>query len=260
VGNPGSLAFGPNGVLYVVDKVGPLAYAVRLIAPDGTMSTLTQTAPFDSTKGTIDGPRGVATAVVLSIVVSPAGDIYATDWSRVRKIAPDGSFSTFAGGGCEYFDGPAPRCPGSNGIVNGRGTDARFFLPTSIVIDATGNLYVSDGSLIRKITPAGDVSILAGATDPSITYIYDIDGTGSAARFDGNGPMTIDPAGNLYKMTTSSPMLRKITPAGVVSTVATGVGGYHAMNPADNIVSLYAGIPGFVVLQSSAGLTKVAVD
>jgi hypothetical protein len=260
VGNPGSLAFGPNGVLYVVDKVSSLTYAIRLIAPDGTMSTLTQTAPFDVAKGTIDGPRGVATAFSLSIAVSPAGAIFATDGSRVRRIAPDGSFSTFAGGGCEVVAGPAPPCNSPNGVVNGHGTDARFSLPAGIVTDAAGNLYVSDGSLIRKITPAGDVSILAGATVPSITFIFNIDGTGSAARFDGNGPMTIDPAGNLYKMSTSSPMLRKITPSGVVSTVATGVGGYHAMNPADNIVSLYAGIPGFVVLQSSAGLIKVAVD
>jgi hypothetical protein len=260
VGNPTSLAFGPNGVLYVVDEVSLLTYAIRLIAPDGTMSTLTQTAPFDTAKGTIDGPSGVATAVFLSIVVSPAGAIYATDGSRTRKIAPDGSFSTFAGGGCEVFDGPAPRCPGSNGPVNGRGTEARFVSPTGTVIDAAGNLYVSDSSLVRKITPAGDVSILAGATRSSNPYIDDIDGTGSAARFKGGGPMTIDPAGNLYKLSTLSPMLRKITPSGVVSTVATGVNGFYPMSPEGNIVSLYAGIPGVVVLQSSAALIKVAVD
>jgi sugar lactone lactonase YvrE len=256
VDNPGSLAFGPDGVLYVVDRVGALTYAIRRITPDGTMSTLTQTAPFDTAKGTIDGPSGVATAFSLSIVVSPAGAIYATDGSRVRKIAPDGSFSTFAGGGCEVSDGPAPRC---GGTVNGRGTEARFTSATSIVIDAAGNLYVSDSSLIRKITPAGDVSIFAGGP-ASNTYIGDIDGTGSAARFGNTGPMTIDAAGNLYKLSVYSPMLRKITPSGVVSTVAADVNMFYAMRPENNIVSLYAGIPGVVVLQSSAALIKVAVD
>jgi hypothetical protein len=260
VGNPGSLAFGPNGILYVVDKTGRLTYAIRRIAADGIVSTLAETAPFDVATGTIDGPSGVATAVSLSIAVSPDGVVYAADESRVRKIAPDGSFSTFAGGGCEVFGGPAPSCLSSTGIVNGRGTAARFVLPTGIVIDASGNLYVSDGSLIRKITPAGDVSLLAGTAGPRDTYASDIDGTGSGALFKGGGPMTIDSSGNLYKMSTLSPLLRKITPSGVVTTVASGITNFAPMSPEKTIVSLYAGIPGVVVLQSSEALIKVAVE
>jgi hypothetical protein len=260
VGGPTSLAFGPNGVLYVVDRVvsqNVVTLAIRLIAPDGKMSTLTETAPFDYAKGTIDGPPGVATALDLSIVVSPDGTIYATDRSRVRKIAPDGSFSTFAGGGCEVVAGPAPACNSQNGVVNGRGTEARFTSPTDIVHDAAGNLYVNDGALIRKITPAGDVSILAGGSRNTI--IQGVDGTGSAAGFRGSSPMAIDPAGNLY-LGTLSPMLRKVTPSGVVSTVATGVGGFYPVTPEDRIVSLYAGTPGIVVLQSSRALIKFTVE
>jgi sugar lactone lactonase YvrE len=261
VGDPRSLAFGPNGILYVVDATGPMTYAIRRIAPDGTMSTLTQTAPFDPAKGTIDGPSGVATTVSLAIVVSPDGIVYATDQSRVRKIALDGSFSTFAGGGCEVFGGPAPSCTGSTAsIVNGRGTAARFFSPMGIVIDAGGNLYVSDSSRIRKITPAADVTVLAGATGPRDTYSSDIDGTADAALFAGNGPMAFDAAGNLYILARSSPLLRKITPAGVVTTVAAGITNFAPMSPENNVQSLYAGIPGVVVLQSSAALSKVAVD
>jgi hypothetical protein len=260
VGNPGSLAFGPNGVLYVVDKTGSLTYAIRRIAPDGTMSTLAETAAFDVAKGTIDGPSGVATAVSLSIAVSRDGVVYAADQSRIRKIAPDGSFSTFAGGGCEVFGGPAPRCTSSTGIVNGNGIAARFVSPTGIVIDAAGNLYVSDGALIRKITPAGDVSFFAGTPGPRDTYASEIDGTGSGALFAGSGPMTIDSSGNLYKMSSGSPLLRKITPTGIVTTVASGITNFAPMSPEKNIVSLYAGIPGVVVLQSTEALIKIAVD
>jgi hypothetical protein len=133
-------------------------------------------------------------------------------------------------------------------------------LPTGIVIDASGNLYVSDGSLIRKITPAGDVSLLAGTAGPRDTYASDIDGTGSGALFKGGGPMTIDSSGNLYKMSTLSPLLRKITPSGVVTTVASGITNFAPMSPEKTIVSLYAGIPGVVVLQSSEALIKVAVE
>lgn len=256
VGNPGSLAFGSNGVLYVVDSVGSGAYAIRLIAPDGTISILTQTAPFDSAKGTVDGPSGVATAAAaLSIVVAPNGTVYATDLTRVRKIAPDGSFSTFAGGGCEYFGGldcPAP-------AVDGHGTEARFIWPSSIAIDAVGNLYVKDHRAVRKITPAGDVSTLAGIQGPvAISDSPDLDGTGSAARFSGIQLMAMDPAGNIYVL--GGRLLRKITPSGVVSTVATGVGDFFPMAPERNITSLYAGVPGVVVLLASNSLSKVTVD
>lgn len=260
VGNPGSLAFGPNGVLYVVDNTGPLTYAIRRIAPDGTTSTLAETAAFDVAKGTVDGPSGVATAVSLSIAVAPDGTVYAADQSRIRRIAPDGSFSTFAGGGCEVFGGPAPMCTSSTGIVNARGTAARFVSPSGIVLDAAGNLYVSDSALIRKITPAGDVSLLAGTAGPRDTYASNIDGTGSGALFAGSGPVAIDASGNLYKMSVNSPLLRKITPSGVVTTVASGITNFAPMSPERNIVSLYAGIPGVVVLQSSEALVKVAVD
>jgi hypothetical protein len=233
VGEPYSLAFGPNGMLYVVEQVSPGAYAIRLIAPDGTMSTLTQTAPYDEAKGPVDGPSGVATAEVPLIAVSPAGTVYVADRSRIRKIAPDGSFSTFA-------NGP-------------------FFSLGDIAFDAAENLYAIESSRVFKVTPTGEVSIFAGLVGPvkSISDMGSVDGTGSAARFSGLHAMTIDPAGNLYVLNHN--LLRKITPSGVVSTVASQVG----MTPfvaGTEITSLYAGTPGVVVLQSSASLSKIAVD
>jgi hypothetical protein len=237
VGHPYSLAFGPNGMLYVVDQVGQGTYAIRLIAPDGTMSTLTQTAPFEEAKGPVDGPTGVATALEPLIAVSPAGTVYATDSTRIRKIAPDGSFSTFA-------NGP---------------TGAPFISLSRIAIDAAENLYVVDRSRVFKVTPAGEVSNLAGWVVPDIDSfdMGKVDGTGSAAHFNHIQAMTIDPAGNLYVL--DDHLLRKITGSGVVSTVATGLG-MTPFTAGTEIKSLYAGLPGVVVLQSSASLSKVAVD
>jgi hypothetical protein len=258
VNEPISLAFGPDRALYVVDKLGTAAYAIRRIAGDGTLSTLTQTAPYDAATGTIDGASGVATAATLKIAVAPDGTVYATDGSRVRKIATNGSFSTFAGGGCEAGAILGSACaPGTN-PVDGSGTQARFMGPAQIVTDKAGNLYVSDVLLIRKITPAGVVTTLAGRTTRSFDFVDDVDGAGSAALFRGNGPMAIDAAGNLYKHSFTG-NVRKITPSGVVTTVAIA-SGYAGATPQNRIVSLYAGIPGVVLLQSYAQLSKAQID
>ena len=258
VGEPISLAFGPNRVLYVVDRLGASAYAIRRIADDGTVSTLTQTAPYEAAIGTVDGPSSVATAYTLNLAVAPGGDVYATDGSRVRKIAPDGSFSTLAGGGCEAGTPPGSTCADRKNPVDGLGTQARFMGPAAIVTDKAGNLYVSDQALIRKITPAGQVTTLAGRTSRNFDFLNDIDGTGNAAFFAGNSPMTIDAEGNLYKLGDRG-QLRKITPSGVATTVASSLG-FTGMQPQNGIVSLYAGIPGVVILQSYAQLSKVRVD
>ncbi|SFC91132.1 hypothetical protein SAMN05216204_11238 [Massilia yuzhufengensis] len=258
VGEPISLAFGPDRVLYVVDRLGGSAYAIRRIAADGTTTTLTQTAPYDAATGTIDGPSRVATAYTLSLAVAPSGAVYASDGSRVRKIAPDGAFSTFAGGGCEAGIPPGSACAGGRTPVDGLGTQARFMGPDDIVTDKAGNLYVSDTALIRKITPAGEVTTLAGRTSRNFDFLDDVDGTSKAASFGGNSPMAIDAGGNLYKLG-SRGQLRKITPSGVASTVATSLG-FTGAQPQNGIVSLYAGTPGVVVLQSYAQLSKIRVD
>lgn len=258
VGEPISLAFGPDRLLYVVDQIGTAAYAIRRIAGDGTVSTLTQTAPYDAATGTIDGASGVATAATLRVAVAPDGTVYATDGSRVRKIAPDGSFSTFAGGGCEAGAIPGWTCVPQVNPVDGSGTQARFMGPAQIVTDKAGNLYVSDIMLIRKITPAGAVTTLAGRTNRNFDFVDDVDGTGSAALFRGNGPMAIDAAGNLYKHSVTG-NVRKITPSGVVTTVAKAVS-FAGFAPQNSTVSLYAGIPGVLIVQSYARLSKVPID
>ena len=258
VGEPTSLAVGPGGVLYVVDKVSGYEFAIRRIAADGTMSTLTQTAPYEASIGTIDGAAKVATAYRLNIAVAPDGTVYATDGFKVRKIAPDGALSTLAGRGCEAGTPLGSTCTSQLNPVDGDGMQAQFMGPDEIVTDKAGNLYVSDVLLVRKVTPAGKVTTLAGRTKSNFNFFADVDGTGSAAFFVDNGPMTIDAAGNLYKLSRTGRM-RKITPSGVTTTVAntpmvTGA------RPQLGVASVSAGEPGVLILQSYAGLSKVRVD
>ena len=123
---------------------------------------------------------------------------------RIRKITPAGVVTTFAGSG-------------SVGHVDGTGTAARFNLAIDVALASDGTLYVSEsfGNKLRAITPAGVVTTLAGDNNDGFT-----DGTGTASRFDQPLGIDLGPDGNLYVADSSNNAIRKVTPAGVVSTLA----------------------------------------
>jgi sugar lactone lactonase YvrE len=144
--------------------------------------------------------------------VDSTGNIYATDdHSAIRKITPAGVVTTLAGSSPAI--GPTP------GFVDGLGGAARFAGPWGMAIDAAGNLFVADAFnyAIRKVTPAGQVTTLAGAQPAAQGYV---DATGNAARFKSPDTVSIDAAGNLYVNDANGSAVRKVTPGGVVTTVA----------------------------------------
>jgi sugar lactone lactonase YvrE len=109
----------------------------------------------------------------------------------------------------------------TQGDSNGTGTAAQFTLPNDIVIDATGNMYVSDvlNNKIKKITPTGLVSTFAGSSEG------DQDGTGSNAKFKNPRGIAIDASGIMYVADTGNDKIKKITTAGVVSTFIGSIAG-----------------------------------
>ena len=141
------------------------------------------------------------------MVFDTAGNMYVADSgaSNVRKITPAGVISTVAGSG--FFESR-----------DGNGLFASFKTPGGIVLDSTGNLFLVDASahVIRKITPLGDVTTFAGRTD----FAGSADGTGTAASFNDPSGLAIDAAGNLYVADALNNKIRKVTPAGVVTTFA----------------------------------------
>jgi streptogramin lyase len=177
------------------------ALAVRTLAGDG--------AP-----GVVDGPGPRARfADPFGLAAGPDGAVYVADAgesNRLRRILPTGLVSTLAGG--------------TEGFVDGLGPAAQFHTPSGLARDGQGDLYVADtgNHAIRKVSPAGLVSTLAGLGTPGFH-----DGPAAEALFDGPIGVAVGPDGSVYVADSYNDRIRKIAPGGVVSTVAgQGTPGY----------------------------------
>jgi sugar lactone lactonase YvrE len=164
-------------------------------------------------KGAADGTGSAARFQIPSgTAVDSAGNVYVADTNNhtIRKITSSGVVTTLAG------------TPGVFGFNDGTGAAAQFYFPQDVAVDGSGNVYVADtgNDTIRKITPGGVVSTFAGTA----TVVGSKDGTGTAALFNGPYSVAVDGSGNVIVADTGNFTIRKITPAGVVSTYAGAVG------------------------------------
>ncbi|KAI8903256.1 hypothetical protein EDD86DRAFT_221057, partial [Gorgonomyces haynaldii] len=197
--NPYGIVVDASNVIYITDCENHL---IRKMTTAGAVTTFA-----GSTVGFRDGASNVAQFHnPKHMVFGASGNLFVTDYNnhRVRKIASDGTVSTFAGDG---FASSA----------DGVGTDASFYNPGGITIDANGNLYVSEpmSSCIRKVTPGAKVSLFSGECGTS-AYV---DGTPDDARFLMPFALAFDSEGNMLVSEFSSGSVRKIAPNGYVSTL-----------------------------------------
>jgi len=190
--------FDADGNMYVSDTGNN---RIRKISTDGIVTTLAGSA-----EGFADGVGSAAMFnLPIGICIDAIGNLYVADQNnhRIRKITPDGTVTTIAGSS-------------TAGYADGIGNLAKFYFPVGICIDSAGNLYIADSlnHKIRKITPAGVVSTIAGSTAGFA------DGIGTTAKFNFPSSICVDSSNNLLIADQNNHRIRKITPAGVVTTVA----------------------------------------
>ncbi len=188
---PAGAALDGQGNLYIADGGNS---RIRAISSSGLVSTLAGNALAGFADGigpaaAFNGPFGV--------IVDPQGNVYVADADnqRIRKITSSGAVSTLAGNG-------------TFGFKDGAAASAEFNIPVGLGLDSLGNLYVSDygNNRIRKITPSGTVSTLAGNGTAGFA-----DGAAASAEFKSPYGIAVDPHGNVYVADYYNNRVRKIT-------------------------------------------------
>jgi formylglycine-generating enzyme required for sulfatase activity/sugar lactone lactonase YvrE len=244
--DPQGLAADKAGNLYVAERG---SHRIRRVSPAGVTTNYSGRAGFagsaDGTSAVFGGSAdGTASPVRFNmptdVAVDASGNVYVADSGNhaIRKITPDGVVTTMAG------------TLGAEGSSNATGADARFRSPQGIAVDTRGNVFVADtgNGLIRKISPARAVTTVAGGAftgsadftgrstfvgSADITGVPNsTDGTGTNAIFSFPTDVEVDSAGNLFVTDSASSKIRKITPAGIVTTLGGDPDGFFH-NPTD---------------------------
>lgn len=208
---PHGLAIEANGKVWVADTGNQL---IRQISTTGAVTTLAGTKGLGSFTEQGDGKGSLARFTQpLAIAVDSHGTAFVTDGGHrtLRKVLGDGTVTTLAGRVNTF------------GAVDGTGSAATFSEILGVTVDQAGMLYVTDMSAVRRVDPAtGTVTTLAGKLGAFVQG--SADGTGDAARFGYLPAIAIDTAGNLYVVDSGNNNVRKITPNGVVTTLAGRAG------------------------------------
>ncbi|MBL8235968.1 MAG: hypothetical protein JNM66_01010 [Bryobacterales bacterium] len=223
---PGGVDVDSLGNLYIADFLNS---RIRKVSPSGIITTVAGTGVPG-----FSGDGAAATAAQLNypsaVEVDSAGNIYIADTSnhRIRKVTPAGIISTIAGNGTAGFGGDS-----------GQATAAALWFPLGVTRDPAGNLYIADAynNRIRKITPAGVITTMAGnGTDG-----FSGDGAAAtAAALSQPSATAIDAAGNLFIADRFNHRIRKVTPGGIITTVAgNGTGGFDSDGVAATAAALF---------------------
>lgn len=244
---PRGLHYDAGGNLYIVDMANEV---VRKVNGAGIISTF---AGNNALGAGFSGDGAAATAAQLNdprgVTADGAGNIYIADTQNcvIRKVTPGGTISTFAG------DGVLGAGYAGDG---GAATSAQLNQPSSVAFDGAGNLYIADtiNSVIRKVTPGGIISTVAGDNTLGGGYSGDGGAATAAALYWPEG-VTVDGVGNLYIADTMNHVVRKVTVGGIISTVA----GNHALaagytGDGGPATSAQLSTPGSVVVDGAGNL------
>jgi RHS repeat-associated protein len=210
---PRGVATGPDGSFYIAER---LANRVRRVSPSGIITTVAGVGG----SGEYSGDGGPATQAALSqphgLALGPDGSLYIADTNnnRIRKVSPGGIITTVAGNGNGGYSG--------NG---GPATQAALYRPSGIAVGPDGSLYIAADSRIRKVSPSGIITTVAGS-DSSCQYLGD-GGLATQAELCNPAGVALGSDGSLYIVDsdsyfTDNNRVRKVSPSGIITTVAGG--------------------------------------
>ena len=199
---PDNISSSPDGSLYVADSNN---HRIRRISPDGAVTVVAG----GEGKGSFI-KDGEATEALFGYPTSVApdgrGNLYVADRGThtIRKISSGGMVTTVAGNG-------------EAGFRDGRGTEARLREPLTVAVARDGFIYIADSgnNSIRRLSPDGELKTIAGAIEPGYR-----DGNGLEARFAWPTGIAIGPRGFIYICDSQNNRIRRITPDGIVKTIA----------------------------------------
>lgn len=221
----------------VIDKISP-AGVVSTYAGNGSLAASGDHGP--AKKAGMD-PFGVAVDSQQNVYVADRGN------NRVRKITPDGIIITVAGTGAPGYTGDG-----------GQATAADLFGPTGVAVDANGNLFICDrdNSVVRRVTPEGLISTIAGLSPTRYTPATGDGGPATQAQLD-PWQIAVDLAGNLYVTDLLNDRVRELTPVVVTGDTIKAFSGDKQSGVAGS--NLSAPIVAQVVDSSGDGVPGVEV-
>ncbi|HTT42639.1 MAG TPA: NHL repeat-containing protein [Steroidobacteraceae bacterium] len=242
--DPIGIATDSAGNLYVADYSTAI---IRKVTAGGVVTTLAGTA---GVAGSADGIGAAARFYgPTSLATDNAGNLYVADWydNAIRKVTSSGVVTHLAGGSVL-----------ESGSTDGSAAMARFSGPMGVATDSAGNVYVADefNNEVRKVTPEGEVTTVAGTA----SVVGNADGTGAAASFAAPEGVAADRTGTLYVADTGNRSIRRVTPTGVVSTLAAGLESEPAGLATDSGGNIYvAGAPSNTIWKITPAGTRTTL-
>ena len=209
-GSGGNLAIGSSGDLYIADTSNS---RVRTISSDGTIRTVAG----DGNQCCYSGDGSMATSMLLDlplgVAVDAVGNTYIADTgdNSIVRVSPAGTLTAVAG------------ISSSSKTLGDGGPAIHAFLssPVGMTFDSAGNLYVAEagGHRVRKIDPTGNISTVAGTGTQGSSWTFE-GGRATAADLTWPEDVAVDAAGNVYIADPPGSAVRKVTPDGIITTVA----------------------------------------
>jgi uncharacterized protein (TIGR03437 family) len=243
--SPVGAAADSAGNLFLADRdINRDSNRILVVSPDGAINTAAGNGALSysgdggpATEAQWDSPAGVAVDAAGNLLIADLGN------NRVRKISPDRTVTALAGNGQAGDSGDG-----------GQATDAQLLRPASVAVDLLGNVFIADAqnNRVRKVSPGGIVTTLAG----NGTSGYSGDGgAATSARLNEPSGVAVDASGNVFISDTANLRIRKVTPAGVITTVAgRGPGGFSSTGDGGAATDAYLYGPRGIYLDTAGNL------